>query len=75
MIHKPMVRNNICINAHPRGCEVETQRQIEYIAARAPRYHALSTKPKAVLVVGASTGYGLASRGASKPFPIHLYSV
>ncbi|MEI6385724.1 MAG: enoyl-ACP reductase FabV [Spirochaetota bacterium] len=65
MIHKPMVRNNICINAHPRGCEVETQRQIEYIAARAPRYHALASRPKAVLVVGASTGYGLASRIAA----------
>jgi enoyl-[acyl-carrier protein] reductase/trans-2-enoyl-CoA reductase (NAD+) len=62
MIHEPMVRNNICINAHPKGCEVETRRQIEHISARKPRYAALPDKPRAVLVVGASTGYGLASR-------------
>jgi len=62
MIHKPMVRNNICINAHPRGCEVETSRQIEHIRARKPRYDILPEKPRAVLVVGCSTGYGLASR-------------
>jgi enoyl-[acyl-carrier protein] reductase/trans-2-enoyl-CoA reductase (NAD+) len=65
MIHKPMVRNNICINAHPKGCEVETRRQIDHIIARRPRYEQLAEKPHAVLVVGASTGYGLASRIAA----------
>lgn len=57
MIIKPKIRNNICINAHPAGCEAEVVRQIEYIKSlgRIPG-------PSSVLVVGASTGYGLASR-------------
>ncbi len=61
---KPMVRNNICINAHPLGYERETLRQVEYVAARKPLYPKEGA-PKAVLVVGASTGYGLASRIAA----------
>jgi len=64
MIIKPMVRNNICINTHPIGCERETGRQIDFVAARQPLYAKLRG-PKAVLVVGASTGYGLASRVAA----------
>ena len=63
MIIKPMVRNNICINSHPAGCEAVVTRQIEYtranIAGTGEGY------PKLVLVVGCSTGYGLASRIAS----------
>ena len=61
MILKPMVRNNICLNAHPAGCARETQRQIAYIQAKAPAYKRLEG-PRAVLVIGCSTGYGLASR-------------
>jgi enoyl-[acyl-carrier protein] reductase/trans-2-enoyl-CoA reductase (NAD+) len=64
LIIKPMVRNNICLNAHPVGCAVETARQIEYIKAKAPAYERLAG-PRAVLVVGCSTGYGLASRIAA----------
>ncbi len=64
MILKPMVRNNICLNAHPEGCARETLRQIEYVKARAEAYSRLEG-PKAVLVIGCSTGYGLASRIAS----------
>ncbi|HUW41783.1 MAG TPA: enoyl-ACP reductase FabV [Rectinemataceae bacterium] len=64
MILKPMVRNNVCINAHPGGCAVETGRQIEAIRAKRPAYDRLDG-PKAVLVVGCSTGYGLASRIAA----------
>lgn len=76
MILKPMVRNNICMNAHPRGCEVETQKQIDYIAARKPRYAALAERPTAVLVVGCSTGYGLASRiGAAFGFGVPTVGV
>jgi enoyl-[acyl-carrier protein] reductase/trans-2-enoyl-CoA reductase (NAD+) len=56
-----MIRNNICINAHAAGCARETERQIEYIAQRRASYARLSG-PRAVLVVGCSTGYGLASR-------------
>ena len=61
MILKPMVRNNICINAHPLGCAKETERQIDYIHGKRQAYDRLEG-PKAVLVMGCSTGYGLASR-------------
>jgi enoyl-[acyl-carrier protein] reductase/trans-2-enoyl-CoA reductase (NAD+) len=61
MIVRPMIRNNICLSAHPAGCEAETLRQIEYIKARAGLF-AGRPLPKAVLVLGASGGYGLASR-------------
>jgi enoyl-[acyl-carrier protein] reductase / trans-2-enoyl-CoA reductase (NAD+) len=61
MILKPMVRNSICINAHPVGCAKETERQIEYVAQRQAAYAKLKG-PRAVLVIGCSTGYGLATR-------------
>jgi enoyl-[acyl-carrier protein] reductase/trans-2-enoyl-CoA reductase (NAD+) len=61
MILKPMVRNNICLNAHPVGCARETRRQIAYVLGRRQAYDRLEG-PKAVLVIGCSTGYGLASR-------------
>jgi enoyl-[acyl-carrier protein] reductase / trans-2-enoyl-CoA reductase (NAD+) len=64
MILKPMVRNNICLNAHPEGCARETERQIAYVKSRADQYARLKG-PKAVLVLGCSTGYGLASRIAA----------
>jgi enoyl-[acyl-carrier protein] reductase / trans-2-enoyl-CoA reductase (NAD+) len=57
MVITPMVRNNICMNAHPVGCAFQVERQIDY-ARRRP----LSNGPKSVLVIGSSTGYGLASR-------------
>jgi enoyl-[acyl-carrier protein] reductase/trans-2-enoyl-CoA reductase (NAD+) len=61
MIIKPMVRNSICINAHPTGCAADTERQIEFVRDRSASYGRL-VGPKAVLVVGCSTGYGLATR-------------
>jgi enoyl-[acyl-carrier protein] reductase/trans-2-enoyl-CoA reductase (NAD+) len=64
MIIKPMIRNNVCINAHPEGCERETERQIEYVAERRAAYAKLEG-PRAVLVLGCSTGYGLATRIAA----------
>ncbi|MBB5218810.1 enoyl-[acyl-carrier protein] reductase/trans-2-enoyl-CoA reductase (NAD+) [Treponema rectale] len=64
---KPMIRSNICINAHPIGCAKETVNQINYVksqkAKRGTKTLAEGGKgPKTVLVVGCSTGYGLASR-------------
>jgi enoyl-[acyl-carrier protein] reductase/trans-2-enoyl-CoA reductase (NAD+) len=56
---KPMIRNNICLNAHPIGCAAGVQKQIEY--AKKQLSPAEGT-PKLVLVVGCSNGYGLASR-------------
>ena len=63
MIIKPMVRNNICLNSHPAGCAAVVTRQIEYVRANiAGRGEGF---PRLALVVGCSTGYGLASRIAA----------
>ena len=59
MIIKPKVRGFICTNAHPKGCAANIQEQIAYIRSQTG---ATATGPKNVLVVGCSTGYGLASR-------------
>lgn len=55
-------RGFICINAHPEGCRSNVQRQISAIVARRA---APLAGIKNVLVIGASTGYGLASRIAA----------
>lgn len=60
MIIQPKVRGFICTNAHPKGCEANVDSQIAYV-----RQHIspnAEKSPKKVLVIGASTGYGLASR-------------
>ena len=71
---KAMIRNNICLNAHPKGCKKAVLDQIEYTKARAEarKNGTLSglderdnngvAAPKNVLVLGCSNGYGLASR-------------
>lgn len=61
---KPMVRANICINSHPIGCAKETLRQIEYVKSKKGGRN-ITRAPKNVLVLGCSTGYGLASRIAA----------
>ncbi len=58
MIIKPKVRGFICINAHPQGCAANVQEFIDYTKAQG----AIENGPKNVLVLGCSTGYGLASR-------------
>jgi enoyl-[acyl-carrier protein] reductase/trans-2-enoyl-CoA reductase (NAD+) len=70
MIIKPMIRGNICLNAHPAGCAKETKRQIEYVTAQKARRHIKAALeggkgPRTVLALGCSTGYGLASRIAA----------
>lgn len=67
MIIKPMVRSNMCLNAHPIGCAKEVENQIAYVKAQKDKRGTKSLKeggngPKFVLVLGCSTGYGLASR-------------
>ena len=57
MIIKPKVRGFICTTAHPEGCKANVKEQIDYVKAQP---HA--DGPKKVLVIGASMGYGLASR-------------
>jgi enoyl-[acyl-carrier protein] reductase/trans-2-enoyl-CoA reductase (NAD+) len=63
MIIKPIVRNNICLNAHPAGCAVLVRRQIEYVKKNLSPVEGRT--PKLVLVIGCSNGYGLASRIAA----------
>lgn len=58
MIVAPKIRGFICTTAHPDGCAANVRSQIEYVKSRGP----LARSPKKVLVIGASTGYGLASR-------------
>jgi enoyl-[acyl-carrier protein] reductase/trans-2-enoyl-CoA reductase (NAD+) len=67
MVIKPMVRSNICLNSHPTGCAAVVRRQIEYVKAHlsADVARSKAATPKLVLVVGCSTGYGLASRIAA----------
>lgn len=61
MIIQPRVRGFICTTAHPAGCAENVKRQIAYTQSQ-PK---LASGPKKVLVIGASTGYGLASRIAA----------
>lgn len=58
MIIKPRVRGFICVTAHPVGCEANVKEQIDYVT----QHGAIAGGPKKVLVLGASTGYGLAAR-------------
>lgn len=58
MIIQPKIRGFICTTAHPAGCAAHVQQQIDFVRSKGP----LSGMPKKVLVIGASTGYGLASR-------------
>ena len=58
MIISPKIRGFICTTAHPEGCAAHVREQIEYVRSQ-PR---LANPPRNVLVIGSSTGYGLASR-------------
>lgn len=58
MVIQPKIRGFICTNAHPVGCAAHVQEQIDYVNQQGP----IANGPKNVLVIGASTGYGLASR-------------
>jgi len=58
MIIKPRVRGFVCVTTHPVGCEANVNEQIAYVREKGKIEGGL----KNVLVIGASTGYGLASR-------------
>ena len=60
MIIEPRMRGFICASSHPKGCEQNVKNQIDYIKSKGPIHGA-----KKVLVIGASTGFGLASRISS----------
>ena len=57
MIIEPRMRGFICLTAHPAGCEQNVKNQIAYVQSKGS-----IDGPKRVLVIGASTGFGLASR-------------
>jgi len=57
MIIEPRMRGFICLTAHPKGCEQNVKNQIEYVKSKEK-----IDGPKRVLIIGASTGFGLASR-------------
>jgi len=58
MVIKPRVRGFMCVTTHPVGCDANVKRQIDYVKAQGD----IDGAAKRVLVIGASTGYGLASR-------------
>jgi len=57
-----MIRSNICINAHPAGCAKEVEHQIGYVREKSATRKLHTENLHAALVLGCSTGYGLASR-------------
>jgi enoyl-[acyl-carrier protein] reductase/trans-2-enoyl-CoA reductase (NAD+) len=58
MIIEPRMRGFICLTSHPDGCLKNVQNQINYVKTNGKTKNG----PKKVLVIGASTGFGLASR-------------
>lgn len=58
MIIQPRVRGFICLTSHPEGTAENVKRQIDYVKSKGE----IKEGPKKVLVIGASTGFGLASR-------------
>jgi enoyl-[acyl-carrier protein] reductase/trans-2-enoyl-CoA reductase (NAD+) len=58
MIIHPKVKGFICTTAHPVGCAANVSEQIQFVQT----HDTIANAPKRALVIGASTGYGLASR-------------
>ncbi|RJX75531.1 trans-2-enoyl-CoA reductase family protein [Vibrio sinensis] len=58
MIIKPEIQGVVARSAHPLGCEQAVLKQIDYVRQAKP----ISNGPKRVLIIGASSGFGLAAR-------------
>jgi enoyl-[acyl-carrier protein] reductase/trans-2-enoyl-CoA reductase (NAD+) len=58
MVIKPRIKGFLCTTAHPVGCAMDVERQISYVRNRGP----IDGGPGRVLIIGASGGYGLATR-------------
>ena len=69
MVIQPKVRGFICLTAHPKGCEQNVINQINYVKSKG-----LINGPRRVLVIGSSTGFGLASR-ISSAFGCHASTI
>jgi enoyl-[acyl-carrier protein] reductase/trans-2-enoyl-CoA reductase (NAD+) len=75
MIVEPKSKGFICTTAHPTGCRGNVENQIEYARKAGENYSCSRRKPfRKVLVIGASTGYGLASRIAAA-FTCHAATI
>jgi enoyl-[acyl-carrier protein] reductase/trans-2-enoyl-CoA reductase (NAD+) len=61
MIITPKIRGFICTTTHPTGCDLNIKQQIEYTQQAGT----IKNGPKKVLVIGASSGYGMSSRIAA----------
>jgi len=61
MIIKPKIRGFVCVTSHPAGCAAHVSQWIDHVKSHVP----LERGPRKVLVIGASTGYVLASRIAA----------
>ncbi len=61
MIIKPRTRGFICLTAHPEGTALNIKNQIDYVRSKGT----IANGPKKVLVIGASTGFGISSRIAA----------
>ena len=60
MIIEPRTRGFICLTSHPKGCEQNVINQIEYVKSKG-----VIKGAKKALIIGSSTGFGLASRISS----------
>jgi len=61
MIITPKIRGFICTTTHPTGCDLNIKQQIEFTQQKG----AIKNGPKKVLIIGASSGYGMSSRIAA----------
>ena len=58
MIVEPKVKGFLCVTAHPEGCAENVREQIAYVRGKGE----IKGGCKSALIIGSSTGYGLASR-------------
>ncbi|VFP86390.1 enoyl-ACP reductase FabV [Candidatus Erwinia haradaeae] len=58
MIIQPRIRGFICVTSHPEGCKYNVKQQIKYVLS----HGSIDSGPKKALIIGSSTGYGLAAR-------------
>ena len=58
MIVEPKVKGFLCVTAHPEGCAENVREQIAYVKGKGE----IRGGCKSALIIGSSTGYGLASR-------------
>jgi len=61
MLIERRIRGAVCLSVHPQGCEELVQEQVAYMKSRPP----LKKGPRKALILGGSTGYGLATRIAA----------